>query len=64
MCCRLAGALFGASVKLGRLEREHVIDIWDTDCSEVTDWNRYLHYTTRKPVGILITKLLCIRMDL
>ena len=30
---RLAGASFGASVKLGRLERAHVIDIWDTDCS-------------------------------
>ena len=24
----------------------------------------YLHYTTRKPVGILITMLMCIRMDL
>ena len=24
----------------------------------------YLHYTTRKPVGILITMLICIRMDL
>ena len=33
MCCRLAGASFGTLVKLGRLEREHAIDIWDTDCS-------------------------------
>ena len=33
MCCRLADASSGASVELGRLEREHVIDIWDTDCS-------------------------------
>ena len=33
MCCHLADALFGASVELGRLEREHVMDIWDTDCS-------------------------------
>ena len=24
----------------------------------------YLHYTTRKPVGRLITMLICIRMDL
>ena len=23
----------GPQFKLGRLEREHVIDIWDTDCS-------------------------------
>ena len=33
MCCHLADASFGASVEFGRLEREHVIDIWDTDCS-------------------------------
>ena len=33
MCCRLADASSGARVELGRLEREHVIDIWDTDCS-------------------------------
>ena len=33
MCCRLADASFEASVELGRLEREHVIDIRDTDCS-------------------------------
>ena len=33
MCCRLADASLVGGVELGRLEREHVIDIWDTDCS-------------------------------
>ena len=33
MCGRLADASFVASVEFGLLEREHVIDIWDTDCS-------------------------------
>ena len=65
MCAaRLADASSGASVELGRLEREHVIrymgyGLFISYRLELI----YLHYTTRKPVGILITMLICIRMD-